>query len=101
MGLRAALLKDGSKLLEELLGYAGLLCDRSTEPLAQEKVYHHRERTVETLLGKVVLSRDYFYCAQQQQGHTPFMHSSTSENFARRSMEMVRLRRRAPPDGPR
>jgi hypothetical protein len=72
MGLRAALLKDGSKLLEELLGYASLLCDRSTEPLAQEKVYHHRERTVETLLGKVVLSRDYFYCAQQQQGHTPF-----------------------------
>lgn len=70
--MRSALLRDGSKLLEELLGYAGLLCDRATEPLVQEKVYHHRQRTVETLLGKVVLSRDYFYCAQQQQGRTPF-----------------------------
>jgi hypothetical protein len=72
MGLRAALLQDGCKLLEELLGYAALLCARSTEPLPREKVYHNRERTVETVLGKVVLARDYFYCEPEQRGRAPF-----------------------------
>jgi hypothetical protein len=71
-GLRSALLKDGSRLLQELLGYAATLCDRSTQPRPEEKVYHRRERTVETVLGPVPLTRDYFYCAARQEGRAPF-----------------------------
>jgi len=66
--LRSALLKDGSRLLQELLDYAATLWDRSTQPPPEEKVYHRRERTMETVL----LTRDYFYCAARQEGRAPF-----------------------------
>jgi hypothetical protein len=72
MGLRAALLKDGCGLLQELLEYSAGLLDRSREPLAGEKVYRRRQRTVETVLGKVLLCRDYFYCQRRQSGRAPF-----------------------------
>jgi hypothetical protein len=72
MGLRAALLKDGSRLLQELLEYSAGLLDCSTEPLPGEKVYRHRQRTVETVLGEVLLCRDYFYCEQRESGRAPF-----------------------------
>jgi len=72
MGLRAALLKDGSGLLAELLEYSAGLLDCSTEPLPGEKVYRHRQRTVETVLGEVLLCRDYFYCEQRESGRAPF-----------------------------
>jgi hypothetical protein len=71
-GLRAALLKDGCGLLRELLGYAAALCDHSTNPLPGEKIYHQRERTVETVLGEVRLFRDYFYSDREQSGRAPF-----------------------------
>ncbi len=71
-GLRAALLKDGCGLLGELLEYSAGLLDSSTEPLPGEKVYRHRARTVETVLGEVLLWRDYFYCGQRESGRTPF-----------------------------
>jgi hypothetical protein len=71
-GLRAALLKDGCGLLQELLDYSAGLFDCSTEALPGEKVYRHRSRTVETVLGEVLLSRDYFYCQRRQSGRAPF-----------------------------
>ena len=72
MGLLAPLLKDGSGLLAELLEYSAGLLDCSTEPLPEEKVYRHRQRTVETVLGEVLLCRDYFYCEQRESGRAPF-----------------------------
>jgi hypothetical protein len=72
IGLRAALLKDGCGLLQDLLRYSATLCDRSTQHQAGEKVYHHRRRTVETVLGQVALTRDYFYCEERQSGRAPF-----------------------------
>lgn len=71
MGLRCALLHDGSRLLEDLLATAIAGCDQATARQPDEKVYHRRALTVETVLGPVRLERDYFYSAARQEGRAP------------------------------
>ena len=72
MGLRAALLKDGCGLLQDLLRSSASLFERGLQPGPAEKVYPARPRAVKTVLGEVLFSRAYFYCQEQQSGRAPF-----------------------------
>lgn len=57
--LRQALLKDGARLLEDLLNDP-LYQEKEPQARPGEKRYRGRPKTVETLFGEVCLRRDYF-----------------------------------------
>lgn len=59
-GLRAALLKDGCRILEQLLEDPSLPIP-GKEPLPGEKHHPGRRREMQTVLGPVRLKRSYFY----------------------------------------
>lgn len=70
LGLREALLKDGRRLLEQLLGQADQsLADNTTHP--GEKCHPGRGKQVRTIFGPIQLRRRYFYDAAQQKGRAP------------------------------
>ena len=70
LGLREALLKDGRRLLEELLEQCvGQLADNGSQP--GEKRHPHRAKRVQTLFGPIQMVRDYFYSALTGQGRLP------------------------------
>jgi hypothetical protein len=70
LGLRAALLKDGRRLLETLVQSAS-----DSVPQAQtqkgEKCHADRPRSVDTIFGSIDLKRDYFYSPEVHQGRCP------------------------------
>ena len=65
-GLRAALLKDGIPLLEQLLEDPGLAIP-ANQPQPGEKVHAQRPRQIDTLLGLVRVRRNYFYLPAQEE----------------------------------
>jgi hypothetical protein len=68
--LRAALLRDGAGLLEELLNQT--LGRGSQGPTrAGQKRYGARAKVIETLLGPITLRRDYLWAAGTGEGHAP------------------------------
>lgn len=70
LGLREALLKDGRRLLEELLGQAEQsLADNASR--WGEKCHPSREKEARTIFGPVQLCRRYFYDAVHHQGRAP------------------------------
>lgn len=68
--LRAALLRDGRRMVEQLLNDRALLPDAQA-PRALET--HHRERPcrVQTLFGPIVLRRSYYHHAKSHTGRCP------------------------------
>ncbi len=70
LGLREALLKDGRRLLEELLGQADQgLDDNISHP--GEKSHPGRGKQVRTIFGPIQLHRRYFYAQAHQKGRAP------------------------------
>lgn len=70
LGLREALLKDGRKLLEELLAAADqTLADNRSRP--GERCHPGRVKQARTIFGLVGLRRRYFYDAARQKGRAP------------------------------
>lgn len=70
MGLREALLKDGRRLLEQLLNDPQLPVPQN-QGKTGEKCYPDRLREVQTVFGTVSLRRNYYYDPETQQGRTP------------------------------
>ena len=69
-GLREALLKDGRRLLEQLLNDPALpIPDDASRP--GEKCTAAVSREVETLFGKLTLRRNYYYAPQTGTGRYP------------------------------
>lgn len=92
LGLREALLKDGRRLLEELLEHcAGQLLDNLSEP--GEKCHPHRARKVQTLFGSIEIHRDYFYSTLTGQGRLPLDEALGLEDGS--SPGLIRLASRA------
>jgi GNAT superfamily N-acetyltransferase len=70
LGLREALLKDGRRLLEELLDQAQQhLAENTSHP--GEKCHPGRVKQVRTIFGNIKLRRRYFYDADQEKGRAP------------------------------
>lgn len=70
LGLREALLKDGRRLLGELLDQAQeSLADNTSRP--GEKCHPRRVKQAQTLFGPVRLRRCYFYDPASQKGRAP------------------------------
>jgi hypothetical protein len=70
LGLREALLRDGRRLLEQLLTSPDLnIPDNTSRP--GEKCHADRPVEVRTLFGNFDLPRNYFYNAAQQKGRAP------------------------------
>lgn len=67
-GLKAALLRDGTTLLADLLNGLPLASDVSRHG---EECYGKRACTVETVLGSIQLERNYYYDRQMQKGRLP------------------------------
>lgn len=70
MGLREALLKDGRRLLEQLLNSPEFSVPED-QGQAGEKCHPHRTKTVETVLGPVSIRRNYYYDPESQAGRAP------------------------------
>jgi hypothetical protein len=70
LGLRAALLKDGRRLLEKLLQSASDSVPQA-ETQKGEKCHADRPRSVDTIFGSIDLKRDYFYSPEANQGRCP------------------------------
>jgi hypothetical protein len=69
-GLRAALLRDGRRLLESLLNDPALpLRDDASRP--GEKCTAGVPREVETLFGPLTLRRNYYHASDAQSGRYP------------------------------
>jgi hypothetical protein len=70
LGLRAALLKDGRKLLEQLYHPDGLdVPDDASRP--GEKCHPQRAKPVATLFGPIQVCRNYYYRPAGQTGRFP------------------------------
>ena len=70
LGLREALLKDGRRLLEQLLQDPGLqVADNTSRP--GEKCHPQRLKQVHTIFGSIELRRHYFYDAASHGGRAP------------------------------
>jgi hypothetical protein len=70
LGLRQALLKDGRRLLQNLLEQSAASCpDNTSHP--GEKCHPARSKEIETLFGPVQIRRDYFYRPATGQGRLP------------------------------
>lgn len=70
LGLRQALLKDGRRLLQNLLEEASASCpDNTSQP--GEKCHPARFKEIETLFGPVQIRRDYFYGPATRKGRLP------------------------------
>jgi hypothetical protein len=70
LGLREALLKDGRRILEELLGQAQEhLEDNTSQP--GEKCHPGRIKEARTIFGPIELRRRYFYDPVQRKGRAP------------------------------
>lgn len=67
-GLKAALLRDGTALLADLLNGLPLASDVSRHG---EECHGKRSCTVETVLGPIRLERNYYYDRQMQKGRIP------------------------------
>lgn len=67
-GLKVALMRDGSRLLADLLNELKLETDVSHHG---EQCYGKQNRTVETVLGPVELKRNYYYDRAMQKGRIP------------------------------
>ena len=92
LGLRAALLRDGRQLLQELYGQADLSIPKNTSR-AGEKCHADRLRTMHSVFGPVELRRNYFYCAATRRGRFPLDEAlGLVESF---SPALVRLASRA------
>lgn len=70
IGLRAALLKDGRRLLEQLLNSPEFLVPQD-QGQDGEKCHPHRTREVKTVFGPVSIRRNYYYDPESQAGRTP------------------------------
>lgn len=70
LGLRQAILKDGCRLLEQLLESLDASLPNGTRQEG-EKCHAHRPRHVETIFGTLHLKRDYFYSPATGQGRVP------------------------------
>jgi hypothetical protein len=70
LGLRQALLKDGRRLLEQLLQQADLSVPDNTSGLG-EKCHPDRAKEVQTIFGSIALRRRYFYDASRRTGRSP------------------------------
>lgn len=70
LGLRAALLKDGRTLLEQLYHQSDLsIPDNASRP--GEKCHPDRAKNLQTLFGTIAVRRDYFYHPESQTGRFP------------------------------
>jgi hypothetical protein len=70
LGLREALFKDGSRLLQNLLEEcAADLPDNVS--LTGEKHHSDRSKKIETVFGPVQIRRDYFYSRSDRHGRVP------------------------------
>lgn len=70
LGLRQALLKDGRRLLQNLLEQSAASCpDNTSQP--GEKCHPARPKEIETLFGPVQIRRDYFYRPATGRGRLP------------------------------
>jgi hypothetical protein len=67
-GLKAALMRDGTRLLADLLNELKLETDVSRHG---EQCYGKQTRMVETVLGPIKLDRNYYYDRQMQRGRIP------------------------------
>jgi Uncharacterised protein family (UPF0236) len=70
LGLRAALLKDGRTLLEQMVQSAADWLSRA-QPRKGEKCHADRPRRVETIFGSIELTRDYLYSPDDRRGRCP------------------------------
>ncbi len=92
LGLREALLKDGRRLLQNLLDQCP--CDLSDHTgQAGEKCHPDRCKNVDTLFGPIQIRRDYFYQPLQRQGRIPLDEALGLMNGS--SPGLVRLASRA------
>lgn len=70
LGLREALLKDGRRLLQNLLEQCSdTLPENASQP--GEKRHPDRSKEIETLFGPVPIRRDYFYSPANAHGRVP------------------------------
>jgi hypothetical protein len=91
LGLRAALLKDGRRLLEEL--YQGELAVPDNASRPGEKCHPKRSFQMHSIFGLVKLPRDYFYSPAEGTGRFPLDEAlGLVESF---SPALVRLAARA------
>lgn len=67
-GLKAALMRDGCSMLSALLSELAVDADASHRG---EECFGKRTCTVETVLGPIVLQRNYYYDRQMQKGRLP------------------------------
>lgn len=70
LGLRQALLKDGRRLLEQLLQQADQSVPDNTSRLG-EKCHPERAKEVQTIFGPIELHRRYFYHSSNRTGRAP------------------------------
>ncbi len=70
LGLREALLKDGRRLLEQLLESVDPSLPKATGQ-AGEKRHADRPRHIESIFGTLHLKRDYFYSPRTGEGRVP------------------------------
>ncbi|MFN0125776.1 MAG: ISKra4 family transposase [Verrucomicrobiales bacterium] len=68
--MRAALQRDGRRVLEQLYNDRALFPDEEA-PRALEILYRGRPRQVQTLFGQVRLLRNYYYHRASGHGHCP------------------------------
>jgi hypothetical protein len=69
-GLRDALLRDGRRIVSVLYNDRTLFPD-TAKPLPFETCYHGRCRNVETLFGRIRLSRNYYHHSKSGTGRCP------------------------------
>lgn len=70
LGLREALMRDGKRMIEELLNNRHLLPDQEP-PKPLESRYVNRRLKVETLFGPIELRRSYYHHRKSRHGRFP------------------------------
>jgi hypothetical protein len=92
LGLRAALLRDGRRLLEQLYAQSELtIADNASRP--GEKCHPQRSLRLHSIFGVIDLPRDYFYSPTEKTGRVPLDEAlGLVESF---SPALVRLAARA------